>query len=109
MAFHQCRNVAVLGSAQKVAFPMTGNRSVFHFRRPLADRDGIDDLTARLTADGCVSRAPHAPFRSQVVHQLFFQHATRLNEETTVNRFVEHSHARVIGKLDFQPFRDLFR
>jgi len=34
------------GYAYGGAFPMTRNRSVFHFRRPFADRDDIDDLTA---------------------------------------------------------------
>src|SRR6266403_393900 len=46
MAFYQCCHVTVLGAAQQIAFPMTRNRSVFHFRRPFADGDGIDDLTA---------------------------------------------------------------
>jgi hypothetical protein len=46
-----------------------------------------------------MSRAAHAPFRPQVVHQSFFQHPLCLNEEAAVNRFVEHSHARVIGKF----------
>jgi hypothetical protein len=81
MAFHQRRDVTVLRAAQQIAFPMTRNRSVFRFRRSFADRDGIDDLTARLSADGCVSRAAHASLRPQVVHQLFFQYATRLNEQ----------------------------
>src|ERR1700732_597289 len=81
MAFYQCRNVAVLGAAQQIAFPMARNRSVFHFRRPFADRDGIDDLTPGLSADGCMSRAAHAPLRPQVVHQLFFQYSPRLDEE----------------------------
>ena len=44
VAFHQRRNIAILGAAQKIAFPMTRNRSVFHFRRSFADRDGVDDL-----------------------------------------------------------------
>src|SRR5580698_805810 len=111
MAFHQRRDVTVLRAAQQIAFPMTRNSSVFRFRRSFADRDGIDDLTARLSADGCVSRAAHASLRPQVVHQLFFQYATRLNEEAAVNRLVGHSHARVIGELDFQPFcsSDQFR
>jgi hypothetical protein len=46
MAFYQRRNVTVFGAAQQIAFPMTRNRSVFHFRRSFADRYGIDDLTA---------------------------------------------------------------
>src|SRR5438309_11175366 len=107
MSFYQCRDVAVLRAAQQIAFPMTRNRSVFNFRRSFADRDGIDDLTSRLSADGCLSRTAHAPLRPQVVHQLFFQYSTRLNEEAAVNRFVGHSHARIIGKLRLQPSRNL--
>src|ERR1700684_4403785 len=54
-----------------------------------------------------MSRAAHAPLRPQVVHQFFFQYATRLNEKAAVNRLVGHSHARVIGELNFQPSGNL--
>jgi hypothetical protein len=46
MTFHQSRNVAILSTGQQIAFPMTKNGSVFRFRRPLADRNRIDDLPA---------------------------------------------------------------
>jgi hypothetical protein len=75
MTFYQGRNVAVLGAAQQIAFPMTRNCSIFDFRRPLADRDGLDDLTARVSEDRRVLRAAHAPLRPQVVHQLFFHYS----------------------------------
>jgi hypothetical protein len=55
-----------------------------------------------------MSRAAHAPLRPQVVHQLFFQHSTRLNEQATVNGFVGHAHALVIGILGLQPSGNLF-
>jgi hypothetical protein len=32
MTFYQGRHVTVLCTAQQIAFPMAGNRSVFHFR-----------------------------------------------------------------------------
>jgi hypothetical protein len=51
----QSRDVAVLGPAQQIAFPVARNRSVFGFRRPFADGDGIDDLTPGLSADPGVS------------------------------------------------------
>src|SRR3984957_10409179 len=54
-----------------------------------------------------MSRAAAASVRPQMVQQLFFQYPPRLNEEATVNRFVGHSHARVIGKLNFQPSGNL--
>src|SRR6266404_2328490 len=44
-----------------------------------------------------------SPLRPQVVHQLFFQYSPRLNEEATVDGFVGHSHALVIGILGLQP------
>jgi len=87
---------------------MTRNCSIFDFRRPLADRDGLDDLTARVSEDRRVLRAAHAPLRPQVVHQLFFQYSPRLNEQATVNGFVGHAQALVIGILGFQPSGNLF-
>src|SRR5258706_4779150 len=50
-----------------------------------------------------MARATHAPLRSQVVHQLFFQYATRLNEQAAVNGFVRHAHALVVGIPILQP------
>jgi len=81
MALYQGRHVTVLGAAQQIAFPMRRNRSVLHFRGPFADREGIDDLTAGLPTDMSVSRATHALLGPQVVQQLFFQYAPRLNEQ----------------------------
>src|SRR5271156_1522676 len=50
-----------------------------------------------------MARATHAPLRSQVVHQLFFQYPTRLNEQAAVNGFVRHAHALVVGIPILQP------
>src|SRR5260370_40487140 len=50
-----------------------------------------------------MARATHAPLRPQVVHQLFFQYATRLNEQTTVDGLVRHAHALVVGIPILQP------
>ena len=41
--------------------------------------------------------------------QLLFQYAARLDEQTTVNRLVGHTHALIIGILGLQPSSDLFR
>src|SRR5580704_2088677 len=109
MTFYQGCNVAVLCTAQQIAFPMPRNRSVFRFRRSFPDRDGIDDLPPGLSTDHGMSRAAHAPLRPQVVHQLFFQYSPRLNEQATVNRLVGHSHAPVVGILGLQPPGNLFR
>src|SRR5277367_2716010 len=95
MPLHQCRNVAVLSTTQQIAFPMTRNRSVFGLRRPFANRNGVDDPA--MSVNGWVSRAAYAPLRSQVAYQLSFQHSPSLNEQATVNGFVGHAHARVVG------------
>src|ERR1700760_389656 len=49
MSFHQGCDVTVLAASEQVALPMTGNSAVFNLGRPFPDRDGIDDLTARLS------------------------------------------------------------
>src|SRR5882672_4173340 len=88
---------------------MTGNGAVLDFSRPFPDGDGIYDLAARVFKDTRVLRAAYAAFGSQVPHQLFLQHSAGLDEQAAVNRFVGHAHALVIGKLDLQPSRNLFR
>src|SRR5271170_1540325 len=50
-----------------------------------------------------MTRAAHAPLRPQVVQQLFFQCSPGWNEQATVNRFVGHAQALVIGILVLQP------
>ena len=42
-------------------------------------------------------------FGSQVAHQLFFQHSTRLDEQAAVNGLVGHAHPLVVGILGLQP------
>jgi hypothetical protein len=43
MALDQCGHVAVARPAQQVTLPVSGNGSIFDFRRSFADGDGIDD------------------------------------------------------------------
>src|SRR5271168_4973566 len=88
---------------------MTRNSAVLNFRRSFSDRDGIYDLTARLSVDTSVLRAADAPLRSQVPQQLFLQRSPRLDEQASVNRFVGHVHASVVGILSLQPSGDLLR
>src|SRR6266852_2590514 len=88
---------------------MTGNGGVLDFCGPFPDGDGVYDLTARVFKDTSVPRAADAAFGSQVPDQLFLQHSASLNEQTTVNRFVGHAHALVIGILALQPSGNLFR
>src|SRR5271167_184216 len=88
---------------------MTGDSAVLDFRRPFPDRDGIDDLTARLPADISVLRTADAALGPQMSNQLFFQRSPRLDEQATVNGFVGHAHTLVLGILGLQPSGDLFR
>src|SRR5450755_4570876 len=55
-----------------------------------------------------MARAAHAPLRPQAVQQLFFQYAPGLDEQATVNRFVGHTQALVVGILVLQPPGNLF-
>src|SRR5205823_6982879 len=103
MPLDQRCNVAVLSSGQQIAFPVARDRSVFRFRWPFADRDGIDDLPPCMSMLAEMARATHTPLRPQVVHQLFFQYATCLNKQTTVDRLVRHVHALVVGIPILQP------
>src|SRR5215475_4265653 len=54
-----------------------------------------------------MTRAPHVPLRAQLVHQLFFQYAPRLNEQAAVDGLVRHAHALVVGTASFQPSGNL--
>ena len=40
----ECRDVAVGGAGEQVAFPVAGDRTVGRLGGPLPDRDGVDDL-----------------------------------------------------------------
>src|SRR5271155_4373800 len=88
---------------------MTRNSAVLNFRRSFSDRDGIYDLTARLSVDTSVLRAAEVALGSQVPQQLFLQRSPRLDEQATVNGFVGPAHALVLGILGLQPSGDLFR
>ena len=72
MTFHQSGDVTVLGAAEQIALPMTGDGAVFDFCGPFPDGDGIDDLTTVMSAITGVPRAADPPLGPQVLHQLFF-------------------------------------
>src|ERR1700730_3196699 len=54
-------------------------------------------------------RAADPPLRSQMPHQLLFQRSARLNEQATINRFVRHAQALIVGILPLQPSGNLLR
>ena len=80
MTFHQGCDVTVVRAAQQIALPMTGNGTVLDLRGPFPDGDGIDDLPTAVSAIAGVPRATYTPLGSKMLNQLFFQHASRLNE-----------------------------
>src|ERR1700722_8442108 len=88
---------------------MTRDSAVLNFSGSFPNRDGICDLTARVFEDTTVLRAAPAPLGSQVAHELFFQHSTRLKEQDGVDRFVGHAHPLVLGILGLQPSGNLLR
>ena|ERR1700676_557293 len=67
-----------LDNADKVLIHVFGNGAVLEFCGPLPDGNGIDDLTAGLSADSRVLRAAYAALGAKVPHQLFLQHSSRL-------------------------------
>jgi|SRR5580704_480911 hypothetical protein len=88
---------------------MTGNGAVLNFRRSFSNGDGINDLTAGLSARSSVLRAADAALGPQMSNQLSFQRSPRLDEQASVNGFVGHAHTLVLGILGLQPSGDLFR
>src|SRR5277367_1042281 len=109
MPLHQRRKVAVLSTGQQIAFPVAGYRSVFRLRGALSNGDGIDDLTPAVAMFTGMTRAAHAPLRPQVVHQLFLQYSSRLNEQAAINSLGGHAHTLVVGITGLQPSGNLFR
>ena len=109
MTFHQCCDVNILGAADEIAFPMTGDGTVLNFRGPFPDGDGIDDLPTAVSARTGLPRAAYTPLGPKVLNQLLFQHSARLNEQAAINRFVGHAHGLVVGILVPQQSGNLFR
>src|SRR5689334_24249322 len=103
MTLYQRGHVAVASPAQQIALPMTGNGTIFDFRRSFPDGDGIDDPSLGVPVNAGAPRAADPPLRSQMPHQLLFERSPRLNEQAAINRFVRHAQALVIGILGLQP------
>ena len=80
MALDQGRNLAVLATAQQVAFPVPGYRPVRRAGRTLADRDGVGDAAVIVRLLGVMARPTHRPSAPQVLHQFLLQSATGLDE-----------------------------
>jgi len=87
VTFDQRRHIAVLGPADEIAFPMTGNSSIFDGGWPLADRDCILDLSEPALLHAGVSRATDRSPGSEMLEQLL-QHSAGLDEQAPVDRLV---------------------
>src|ERR1700694_3403802 len=109
MTLYQCGHVAVARTAQQIALPVTGNGTIFDFRRSFADGDGIDDPALGVPVNAGVPRAADPPLRSQMPNQLLFQRSSRLNEQAAVDGFVGHAQALVIRVVLLQPSGNLLR
>ena len=72
MTLHQRGHVTVARPAQQVAFPMTGDGTIFDFRGSFSNGDGIDDLALGVPMNTCVPRAADPPLGAKVLNQLLF-------------------------------------
>src|SRR5690349_4051494 len=79
MTLYQRGHVAVARPTQQITLPMTGNGTIFDFRRSFADGDGIDGPALGVPLNAGMPRAADPPLRSQMPHQLLFQRSARLN------------------------------
>jgi hypothetical protein len=105
----QGRDVAILSSSKKVAFPMPRDRPVLYLGRPLSDGYRVNDLSTRLSPCGGVFASAHQSSGPQTRDQLFPQDAASLNEQTFVDRLVRYPHWWIISVFDLQPAGDLLR
>src|SRR4030095_8241918 len=106
MPFDQSDDIAVLRSAEQVAFPVTRHRPVFYRSGSFPDRNRIRDLAALLR---CMARATDGPPGPQMQQELLFQHAACLDEQTAIDRLVRHTQRLMLWAVTLQPPGDLLR
>src|SRR3954469_25018963 len=90
MPFDQRRDVAVLCAAQQIAFPMARHRTIFNRWRSFTDRYEIRYLSSAIAMLARLLRPADRSSRAKMLEQLFLQHATRLDEEASIDRLVRH-------------------
>src|SRR5215470_3071345 len=88
MALNECCDITVLRSANQVALPVARDRTILNRCRSFSDGYGILDLAEPIPFQAGVPGAADRAFRSQVLKQLLFQHAARLNEQAAIDRLV---------------------
>ena len=88
---------------------MTGDGAVLNLCGPLANGDGIDDLTLGVPCSSSVHGPTDEWLRSKMLNQLLFQHSSSLDEQTAIEGLVGHAHALVAGIASLQPTGNLLR
>ena len=86
MSFHQGCDVTVAGAAEQISLPMTRDGTIFNLCRPLADGDGIDDLTAGLSLRSSVHGATDKIAWTAAVESALFSALRRRCFSAFVNR-----------------------
>lgn len=69
---------------------MAWHGATFSGCRPFADGHSVLDLPEPVPFKAGMPGAADGAFRSQVLEQLFFQNASRLNEQAAIDRLVRH-------------------
>ena len=88
MTLDKCCDIAVPRSANQVALPVAWDRTIFNRCRSLPDGYRILDLAEPVPFQAGVPGAADRALRPQVLKQLFFQHAARLDEQAAIDRLV---------------------
>lgn len=89
--------------------PMARHRSILDLRRPLANRDGIQDLALSRGALRGGAGVPKVMLATRVLPQLTREDTATLNEQAPVDGFRRHLHVRIARKGASKPARDLLR
>src|SRR3954462_2590096 len=103
VTFDQCDDVAVLRSTEQVALPVTRYGPILDRRRSLADRDSVRDAATLICLRRGVARAPDWPSGSQMLHQLFLQHAAGLHLKAAIDGLVRHAPRLSLWICPLQP------
>ncbi len=84
---------------------MPGHVTALYFRWPISNADHVWDLAAAFTLG--TARPSHCAPCPQAFTQVTAQAATAFDIQLPVDRFVTHTHLRIIREVDSQPVRYL--
>lgn len=107
LAFDSRRNIAVVGSANEVSFPMPRDRAIFYGGGPFTNRDGIRDVPKSLSLQTGMPRPANGSFGSETGLQFLFQDASGLNIQAAIDGFVGHACLFPLRVRSLQPPGDL--